>query len=89
MAVCHYIALINLSDFICRSVELPIVYRRFSKFASSCLSVRPQGITGLPLDGFFNEMLYLSFSANFARTFKCNKNLTTITVLYMQTDIHV
>ena len=82
-------AVIKLRDFICRSIELPVVYRRFSQLASSCLSVGPQVITGLPLDGFFNEIWYLSFSAHFARTFKCNKNLTTITVLYMQTDIHV
>jgi len=38
---------------------------------------------------FFMKIGICVFFENLSRKFKYNKNVTTVTVLYLQTDIHV
>jgi hypothetical protein len=47
---------------------------------SSCLSVRPHGTSGLPVDGFSLNLIFEHFFfRNMARKFKFHYNLTKIT----------
>ena len=46
---------------------------------SVCLSVRPHGITWLPLDGFSSNLIFAYFFENVPRKFKFHLKLTRIT----------
>jgi len=43
------------------------------------MSVRPHGITLLPLDGFSRNLIFGCFSKNLSLKFKFRENLTSIT----------